>query len=369
MLAHYKQIERIANVSFLMNKWAMWADSNLPDNATYTPAVFQTRDAFFHIMKFFYYGFLNGDLKTDDLQTINEYFQREDNMQQLYEAFHHIARAFFDIADHIFLEIEKEERPAERYKEYLLLNKKLAICKEELKILRAAKSNSEKDTYLDISKWDNILSILTAAYTVSKKTITLEKLSYDIDKVYIEIEEKHEPETIERHDNQFFEMKTKKKDWSVSPIAYIQYLKESDLEVSDPQEWSKQLLADVDQREKELTLLYNHLVDLNMTMMSSTRFLSRKKRDQAVTTAFYAIIQVAIGAVLTVIIERSFFTTEVIDAAGEAAYINLSFVLKLILFVSCLICCNLLYRFISKRLALHANRRRFRQSASREAEQ
>lgn len=209
MLDNNKKLQAIAEISLLSNKWAMWVDTCLPDRKTFVPAVYQTRDAYYHLIRAVSYGLVeNGALESNNLSTIGDFWANNpDVSKQLTEVQHHASRAFFDTVDFAFHSLQKIHRPASNFRSSILLDNSLEKHIQAIHRLRELKSETEEEIIETVRKWDFVLTSMVSAYTLVEEYAMLDRTLNEVHKLLVDVEVHNDPETLETVQEDFNQLK------------------------------------------------------------------------------------------------------------------------------------------------------------------
>lgn len=365
MPTYHQLIMQLVNASLKANKWAMWIEMHLPKQATYVPAIYQVRDAYFHLIRL-YAGFSEG-LSTDDMpQTLHDYMLTADASAQLREAMRHIARGFFDTADYIILHLRLEKRSKKAYREYLTLNQKLASLSQDILHLRDNRSDLVENHYANIEKWDGILEALTTAFVFCERTIALKDLSEGILHDMFLIEAQYPQESITQWYPDFYARKSEIHSLVVSsPVGFTQYIEAlaaDSRSALSPAQWIQENNARLDEQKRDLEKFRTDLHNL-VAMFNSTTIASQHQSTQKrVSDIIFNLFTGGVGATFTWVINNLLMQEWVQSESGEmpAVTVLMHVCILLMLWVLSMLAFKQIFLFAHRRYSLFRYNRTMR---------
>lgn len=209
MLDNNKKLQAIAEISLLANKWAMWIDTCLPERKTFVPPVYQTRDAYYHLIRAVSQGLeQNGPLESEDSRVIGQFWGCSEVVsKQLTEVQHHASRAFFDTVDYAFYALQEKRLPASNFRISILLESSLKKRINAIHKLRELKSETEEEIIETVRKWDFVLTSVVSAYTLVEEFDRLDKHIAYIQKLLVDVEVRYDPETLDKASGSFDQLR------------------------------------------------------------------------------------------------------------------------------------------------------------------
>lgn len=347
-------ITQLVNASLKANKWAMWIEMHLPKQATYVPAIYQVRDAYFHLIRL-YAGFSEGLSEEDAPQNLHDYMLTADASAQLREAMRHIARGFFDTADYIVLHLRLQKRSKKAYREYLTLNQKLGTLSQDILRLRDNRSDLVENHYANIEKWDGILEALTTAFVFCDRTIALKDLSEDILRDMFMIEAQYSQETIAERYPDYYVRKSEIHSLVIStPTGFTQYIEELAADSRNallPAQWIEANNARLDEQKKELETfradLHNIVAIFNSAAIASQHQSTQKRVSDIVFNLFTG----GVGATFTWIINNLLMQEWIQTGPGEMSTVAslVHACILLVLWVLCMLVLKQVFVFVHRR--------------------
>lgn len=360
-----KKLSEIVEISLLTNRWCMWADSSLPGHETYVPAVFQTRDAFYHFIDLVATGIGPSDapgvLQSEDPEKICEFWSTDQTtLHQYNEILHHISRAFFDVVDHICIQLIRQKKPSGSSDCYLWYDKQLKFCSISAQKLREEKSHTSEKTLETVRKWDLLLHHITSAYMLAEQHAKSEDAILSVHKLFKRIEAKHSQETLEKACSDYWKLKLQFEHIvSVTDIPKMIVdlgKKISELiedETRTPDEtfiMECEQLKDTVERTctehyHQLAHIYQRLDDVNRALYSTTHVQKVKKRTETFSKSILSVIQMVIAALPTYLIEKYLFRNSWNNIVPSITQIlNDNVVVLLLLYICVLILIHLIFK-------------------------
>ena len=320
-------LEIIINVTALSEKWLMWSETELPDQAVYVPSIFQMRDAFSHTIKMLAEASLAKAFVSD-----KNYFLGNDSHSQLQEIYNHVARSFLDCADHIIVSIQEEariDREDRALERFAIMYKILNFGRITVE-LRKNKSDPIEKSYQTIESLDKVLQAITTLYRFASIDTLLQEKQDELRRLYNKIEHMHEVETIKNYDPSFFTdkkdriieierlFKTQIKEIEGSDFdklpedlpeyfddSFLQYFESLDIMnmniVEDICGWQDSAIEQLSAKNKEIDAMIADLSSLD-NIMSDTSKTAKVKRIKHVISGFALSF---VSAVIAAIINNS----------------------------------------------------------------
>lgn len=337
MLSNNEKFQTITEISLLTNKWAMWADTCLENSKTYVPAVYQLRDAYYHLISALSVGLseieptksteaqsgdtaLIGALNSDDIQIVGRFWTESTVVsEQLTEMMHHSSRAFFDTVDYIFHELLAYRKDAINYKVYYSLDQLLPTYIKGIHNLREKKAATGSDILSNVNKWNFLLSVITDAYTFADNVVSLDKVMDDINMLFAKIEAKCKPETIRNVCPDFYKLKTEFIDLAAYNGGFELMTKFRDVidniakdpsyELSQEQliecEENKEKIESICQaRETRIAQILEELKKMHALLYSTTIMYKSQSFGDRISNITWAIIELLVMAYPTYLVDK-----------------------------------------------------------------
>ena len=197
-------LEKICNVNAMLNTWLMWFERAFKGQLTYAPSVYQQRDAFSHIITIFSRGFNDKFLGDDYDNDLNKLFQTSHVKDQLEEVYGHLARAFFDCADIIYVELKEYCENDDDGGGYSFLGFCLNRYGIEVDELRNSKSATYFSSYDKMERWDKLLHIFSAAFELEDYYSSLREKHNKAMAVIARIEAEYSTDLLKTYTPDFF---------------------------------------------------------------------------------------------------------------------------------------------------------------------
>ena len=285
----YNLLDIIVNVEGLTNKWLMWSETFLPDQAVFVPSIFQLRDATSHFVTMFSKG-LENDYFPKNLNSTSkcvDFFTNSETAYQLHEAFSHIKRAFYDCADYIVVSTDNAMDQIETAEGSYAFHRKMAAYRDEIAQVRQKKSESVDESYKTLEKWDSILSAISTIFISIEQETKIAVMLESANNQISLIRRKYDSELIERYDSDFPEMAQKLEYIPEQVEKYkLNAAMESEEIINDPQGWKIQQDNNMDHIMKELSALICNLDHLNAALKKA----SEDEKPHKIKRFFYSVL-------------------------------------------------------------------------------
>ena len=315
-------IELICNASAMTNKWIKWGERAFEGQETYTPAGFQLRDAFSHMVNMYTHGIDIGYLDPNNpIYSLTEFYKAPETFDQLEKAFDHVSRAFFDCADFILIRLtEGDKKP---YFLRLLLSK----YGNEIDALRASKSEIHHGIYETMEALDKYLQLIAGAYDLESFYSILEDETHRAISVMDRIESSYSRELIDKYDKEFFS--NKKLILSDSLLSELHkmfaddgLLLNTELDCP-PYQFSDKLKEKIDSKiseTRELRIRYESLCDI--IMKSSGKIEKGKSIRKTISNAITHVGSVLAGLIVGAIYQNLALPKEITQQAPQTIHIH-----------------------------------------------
>lgn len=339
MFESNKRLGEIAEISLLTNRWCMWADSNLPGHKTYVPAVFQTRDAYYHFIDLAAMGVgtdeTPGMLRSDNVEDIGRFWTENPEMcSQLNEILHHISRGFFDVVDHICIQLVRQKKRSGSSDCYLWYDRQLRTYSTLAQQLRAEKSRTPEKTMQTVLKWDILLQHITSAYTIADEHARAEEAQTAVHRLLKKIEAAHTLDSIEKACKNYMDLKVQFEQINAGTdiidrltrlgerVSCVVLEDNADI-TSDFVDECERMKAEVEEicakRYEELDNIHRKLSAANGALFSTTKVQRVRKRTEWLSQGVKSVFEMLAAAVPTYIVEKRLFQA---DPAAAAATIR-----------------------------------------------
>lgn len=337
MFESNKRLGEIAEISLLTNRWCMWADSNLPKHKTYVPAVFQTRDAYYHFIDLAAMGVGSdekpGVLRSDNVEEIGRFWTENPLMDsQLNEILHHISRGFFDVADHICIQLVRRKKNSGSSDCYMWYDKQLRTYSTLAQKLRAEKSRTPQKTVQTVLKWDILLQHITSAYMIADEHASAEKALISVHKLFKRIEAAHTLDSIEKACKDYMELKVRFEQINVGTdiverltqlgerVSHIVLEDTADISndfINECEHMKEEIKQTCAKRYEELDDIHRKLYAANGALFSTTKVQRVRKRTEWLSQGVKTVFEMLAAAVPTYLVEKKLFQNDEADAVAS----------------------------------------------------